>query len=85
GRHYVRTLRAWLERLDAQRASALRILAEAYGPAEARRRLAHWRLFFLICEGIFRYRRGSEYFVGHYLFDKPAGVPSAGGELEASP
>jgi cyclopropane-fatty-acyl-phospholipid synthase len=72
GLHYARTLRAWLDRFDAQRDEIRALMAETYGAAEATRWLMRWWLFFAVCERIFRHRRGQEYFVGHYLFERPS-------------
>ncbi len=70
GTHYARTLRAWLERLDAQTDEALEVLRR-YGRSqrEARRLLATWRLFFISTEVIWRYRGGNRWLVSHYLLE----------------
>lgn len=70
GEHYAITLRAWLENLDRQRDLVLPVMEQAYGVGQARLRLAHWRLFFMACEETFALASGSEYFVGHYLFNR---------------
>lgn len=67
GRHYARTLRAWLNRLDAQRDEVLKIFAGLHGPDSARQ-LQRWRLFFIACEESFAYNRGSEWLVSHFLW-----------------
>jgi cyclopropane-fatty-acyl-phospholipid synthase len=67
GRHYARTLRAWLERLDANRAEVLRIFAGAFGGHAARVQMNRWRLFFLACEESFAFGGGREWGVSHYL------------------
>jgi cyclopropane-fatty-acyl-phospholipid synthase len=74
GRHYAQTLRAWLENLDRHRADVLPLLAATYGPDQARLWLAYWRIFFMACEETFALDAGRAYFVGHYLFSKPAGL-----------
>jgi cyclopropane-fatty-acyl-phospholipid synthase len=66
GRHYERTLRAWLARQDARREEVLAMFRDVYGAADARRWFERWRLFFLACAELFGYREGSEWFVGHY-------------------
>lgn len=72
GNHYARTLEAWLKQADAQEAELLPILAETYGPEDARRWLQRWRMFFMACAELFAYRHGEEWFVGHYRFERPA-------------
>lgn len=71
GDHYARTARAWRENLERHRADALPVLAAVYGPADAPRWYQRWRLFFLACEELFGYRRGTEWMVGHYRFARP--------------
>jgi len=73
GTHYGRTLRAWLDRLDRQKSEVRRIMAEVYGPENVVRWLVNWRLFFLVCEEVWNLRRGREFLVSHYLFERGAG------------
>jgi len=73
GTHYARTLRAWLDRLDRHQKQIRPIMARTYGGEHETRWLARWRLFFLICEEVWGLRRGQEYLVSHYLFDKTKG------------
>jgi cyclopropane-fatty-acyl-phospholipid synthase len=70
GVHYARTLRAWLDRLDAQKEEVRAIMADTYGTGEATSRLVNWRLFFLVCEEVWGMRGGQEYGVSHYLFER---------------
>jgi len=70
GLHYARTLRAWLEKLDGHLPEAREVLEAAYGAEGAPRRLVDWRLFFMACEETWALRRGREYLVSHYLFDR---------------
>mgnify|MGYP001819991171 CR=1 FL=1 len=72
GRHYARTCRAWLQRIDERKASVMPILESTYGSQEADRWFLRWRIFFLACEELFRYRDGTEWFVSHYLFRRAA-------------
>jgi cyclopropane-fatty-acyl-phospholipid synthase len=71
GRHYARTCQAWLTKLDAASPRLKKILTSTYGDADANRWRHRWRMFFMACQEIFSYRRGEEWFVSHYLFEKP--------------
>ena len=67
GKHYERTLRAWLANLDRQSEQCLQLFEEAYGIAQAGRWFHRWRLFFLSCAELFGYRDGREWYVAHSL------------------
>jgi cyclopropane-fatty-acyl-phospholipid synthase len=71
GRHYARTLNTWLERMDARRQQLMPILQSVYGDA-ADIWWVRWRLFFMACAELFDYNQGQEWYVGHYLFERPA-------------
>jgi len=72
GTHYERTANAWLENLDRRRGEALPVLARAYGEREAGLWLQRWRLFFMACAGLFGHDAGQQWWVSHYLFERPA-------------
>ena len=72
GQHYARTCRAWLRQMDARKSTVLPILAATYGDDQAERWFMRWRMFFMACEELFRYRDGREWFVSHYLFRRSA-------------
>lgn len=79
GLHYWRTSEAWLANLDRRWDEVLQIFREELSPRAARVALRRWRIFFLACAELFRYRRGEEWFVGHYLLEpavKKAGLTS---------
>ncbi len=71
GTHYGRTCEAWLQRLDDARKELAPILRDTYGE-EARTWFHRWRIFFLASAEFFAWRRGEEWWVSHYLFEKPA-------------
>jgi cyclopropane-fatty-acyl-phospholipid synthase len=71
GTHYQKTSECWLANIDRRRGEVLEVLAKAYGKDEAERWFQRWRMFFLACAELFGYRRGQEWFVGHYLFERP--------------
>ena len=72
GRHYEKTANAWLENIDAARAQVMPILEQTYGSADAAMWLQRWRVFFMACAELFGYRNGQEWWVSHYLFERPA-------------
>jgi cyclopropane-fatty-acyl-phospholipid synthase len=67
GTHYAKTLRAWLDRLDANSAQALAVLERHAGHREARRQLAAWRLFMLSTAEIWDSHDGGGWLTSHYL------------------
>ena len=73
GRHYQRTLEAWLDRLDARREEVERVLGSTPGELTPQRLAQRWRLFLMACSELFGYRDGGEWWVSHYLFRRRAG------------
>ena len=72
GTHYARTLRAWLDRLDAHRDRVLELFAEAGGPVSPTASLHRWRVFTMACEELFAADGGDRWHVSHYRFVRPA-------------
>ena len=70
GRHYQKTCEAWLVQLDKHRAAIDRLFAAQFPPAEARRQVQRWRMFYLSCAELFGFRDGNEWFVIHQRFEK---------------
>ncbi len=71
GTHYQRTAEHWLENMDAHRAEIMPLFAQTYGPDQATKWWAYWRVFYMSCAELWGYRRGQEWLVSHYLFQKP--------------
>mmetsp|Transcript_5135 Transcript_5135/g.12942 ORF Transcript_5135/g.12942 Transcript_5135/m.12942 type:complete len:363 (-) Transcript_5135:396-1484(-) len=71
GVHYSKTLEVWLRRMDKNMKTIGPILENVYGKQNKTLWTARWRGFFLACSELFRYNKGNEWYVSHYLFEKP--------------
>ena len=71
GTHYAKTSRAWLEKMDKNKKAIVKVFSSTYGEKAASTWFHRWRIFFMSCEVLFGYNRGSEWGVSHYLFEKP--------------
>ena len=69
GVHYQKTSEAWLANMDQAKSQVGEIFKAVYG-SEAPKFWAYWRIFFMACAELFGYRKGGEWFVSHYLFEK---------------
>jgi cyclopropane-fatty-acyl-phospholipid synthase len=67
GKHYARTLRAWLDRIDRKKNDAVKILEAHHNHDEAVIQFGRWRIFFMACEELFGFKEGEEWYVAHYL------------------
>jgi len=72
GRHYQRTSEHWLQNQDARKDEVMRVLAAAYGDADAARWAQRWRIFWMSCAELFGYDAGNQWGVAHYRFGKRA-------------
>ena len=71
GTHYEKTSLAWLQNMDKNKAEVLELFKKTYGESDANSWFQRWRIFFMSCEVLFGFNRGSEWGVSHYLFEKP--------------
>ena len=69
GRHYEKTLNAWLANMDANKRQLMSLFEQTYGIG-ARQWWMRWRLFFMACAELFGYDEGQQWWVSHYLFEK---------------
>jgi cyclopropane-fatty-acyl-phospholipid synthase len=69
GRQYAQTCEAWLDRLDAQETKVEQVLMKSNSNQSAKVLVQRWRMFFMACAELFEYDNGSQWGVGHYLFD----------------
>jgi cyclopropane-fatty-acyl-phospholipid synthase len=70
GVHYQKTAEGWLENMDSRREQIWPVLTKTYGKDDATKWWVYWRIFFMSCAELWGYRKGSEWIVSHYLFDK---------------
>jgi len=71
GTHYEKTANAWLENMDTHAEAITPILAATYGAQNVEQWRNRWRIFFMACAELFGYQNGQEWWVTHYLFEKP--------------
>lgn len=70
GTHYEKTANAWLENMDKYRDEIDVILKETYGLESAEKWRNRWRIFYMACAELFGYKRGQEWWVTHYQFER---------------
>jgi cyclopropane-fatty-acyl-phospholipid synthase len=73
GTHYQRTADAWIANMEKRRDKVWPVLERTYGKAEAQRWWVRWRTFFAACAELFGWDDGQEWWVSHYLFERPIG------------
>jgi cyclopropane-fatty-acyl-phospholipid synthase len=76
GRHYEKTANAWLANLDRNKEAAMPVLERTYGIEQAGVWFVRWRMFFMACAELFGYDQGQQWWVSHYLFERPVRINS---------
>ena len=71
GQHYEKTANAWLVNMDQQKDLLWPLFQSCYGDELAQTWWHRWRLFFMACAELFGYQNGQQWWVSHYLFEKP--------------
>mmetsp|Transcript_30343 Transcript_30343/g.58317 ORF Transcript_30343/g.58317 Transcript_30343/m.58317 type:complete len:365 (+) Transcript_30343:106-1200(+) len=71
GRHYAQTSEDWLANMDKHKKEIMPILASTYGAHQQTKWFVYWRLFYISVAELFAWDNGNEWFVCHYLFEKP--------------
>jgi cyclopropane-fatty-acyl-phospholipid synthase len=77
GTHYEKTANAWLTRMDANREALWPLFQHTYGEIDAQVWWNRWRIFFMACAELFGHDRGQQWWVSHYLFEKPDATTKA--------
>lgn len=70
GTHYQKTAECWLQNMDAHKTEIMPILSNTYGAENATKWWVYWRIFFMACAELWGYKKGTEWFVSHYVFKK---------------
>lgn len=69
GIHYSKTAEAWLENLKKNRQEILKLFRTVY-PGNELKWFVYWKIFFMSCAELWRYNKGEEWIVSHYLLRK---------------
>lgn len=68
GKHYQKTCEAWLTNHFRNKKEILDIFKNNHIP-NPKNYYGMWTIFYLACSELFGYKKGQEWFVGHYLFE----------------
>ena len=70
GIHYSKTAEHWLQNTDKHKNQILELFLETCGKGSAVKWFVYWRIFFMACSELWKFNRGEEWMVCHYLFRK---------------
>lgn len=57
--------------MDASTEQIQPVLGSAYGKENVEMWRRRWRIFFIACAELFGFNHGQEWWVSHYLFERP--------------
>ncbi len=70
GMHYSKTSEAWLQNMDKNKVHIIPLFEKTYGKENALKWWVYWRIFYMSCAELWKYKNGEEWMVSHYLFRK---------------
>ena len=78
GTHYGKTAEAWLRNMDQNLGRIREIFESCYPKNEVNVWIVRWRVFFMACAELWNYKKGEEWLVSHYVFERhPESVVTA--------
>ena len=69
GKHYAQTSEQWLQKMDENKDEIMALFKKHYGN-EAKKWFSYWRIFYMSCAELWKYKDGEEWYVSHYLMEK---------------
>jgi cyclopropane-fatty-acyl-phospholipid synthase len=70
GMHYSKTSEAWLQNMDRHKKEIIPLFEQTYGKENAMKWFVYWRIFYMSCAELWKFNKGDEWIVSHYLFEK---------------
>lgn len=70
GEHYAKTSEAWLKNMKEKKSEILTLFKEHYPKGEHIKWYSYWKIFFMACAELWKFRDGKEWYVSHYLLTK---------------
>jgi cyclopropane-fatty-acyl-phospholipid synthase len=70
GVHYSKTAEHWLDNTDKNKTQILKLFTQTYSEKDALKWFVYWRIFFMACSELWKFKGGTEWMVCHYLFKK---------------
>ncbi len=70
GMNYSKTSEAWLQNMDRNKDRIMPLFEKTYGKDQAVKWWVYWRIFYMACAELWRFNKGDEWIVSHYLFKK---------------